>query len=160
MCLISTQKKHFSFPNLPYKKSQGIKEKAMLELMNEMNATIAKELPLIVQTWMNWMVGIFLASIFFVFHKTSAKYIFITIVLTLASALVIFHYTKNIHLFSIPHFLIWAPLAYYLSKYEILSGRQKLVSLYGIYLVLLLLTIFTSLVFDTKDMFLIIQGLK
>lgn len=132
----------------------------MLELSKEINAAMLRETTPIVQLWMNWMIGLFFASILFIFHKKSARYILSTILLTFVFATVIFYFTKNVHLFSVPHLILWAPLAVYLFKTEVRKPDFKLLSFYGIYLALLLTTISISLVFDVRDTILIAMGMK
>ncbi len=132
----------------------------MLELFKEMNQAMATELTPIVQIWVNWMVGLFLVSVFFVWNHRSARYVLATIILTLMAALTIFHFTKNIHLFAIPHLILWAPLAYYLVKFARRSPSFKIKTPFGIWLTLLVITIAVSLVFDVKDVVLIAMGMK
>ncbi len=132
----------------------------MLELANEINTAMLAETTPIVQIWMNWMVGLFFASIIFIWHKKSARFVLATILLTLVFAAVIFYFTKNVHLFSVPHLVLWAPLAIYLIKTEFRKPDFKYLSIYGIYLTLLVATIAVSLVFDIRDLILISMGMK
>ncbi|MGH1352855.1 MAG: hypothetical protein ACRBBN_18930 [Methyloligellaceae bacterium] len=132
----------------------------MLELFNEMNKAMMTELTPIVQAWTNWMVLIFLLSVFFIWNHKSARFALATIVLTIMAALTIFHFTKNIHLFAIPHLILWAPLAYYIVKFVIMNPSFKLKSAFGVWVSALVLTISVSLVFDVKDTALIAMGMK
>ncbi len=132
----------------------------MLELFNEMNRAMMEGLTPIVQIWVNWMVGLFLLSIFFVWNYKSARFVLATIILTIMAALTIFHFTKNIHLFAIPHLILWAPLAYYLVKFVIRNPSFKLKTPFGIWVSALVITIAISLVFDVKDTVLIAMGMK
>lgn len=132
----------------------------MFELAKEIDTAMRTETTPIVQIWMNWMVGLFFASIIFVWHKKSARFILATILMTLVFAAEIFYFTKNVHLFSIPHLVLWAPLAVYLIRAEFRKPDFKITSIYGIYLTLLVATIAVSLVFDIRDMILISMGMK
>ncbi|MDX1519765.1 MAG: hypothetical protein R3318_06540 [Gammaproteobacteria bacterium] len=128
--------------------------------MEEMNAAVNAVMTPAVRIWVNWMLAIFLVSIFFVWKHKSARIILAAFILTLPVALVIFELGKNPHLLGISHILVWTPLAVYLLKTEISGQLSRLKSPYGIYLVLLLITIAISLVFDVRDVILVTMGLK
>ena len=128
--------------------------------MEEMEAAINAGTTDVVKIWMNWMLIIFLASLIFVYKHVSARYIFGAMVLTLPLAIFIFKQTQNIHLLGISHIIGWLPLAIYLYKVEITGKVAQLKTPYGIYLILLLSTIIISLVFDVRDIILVMSGIK
>lgn len=128
--------------------------------MEEFNAAIMAGTSEAVQIWMNWMMIIFLACLIFVYKHVSARYIFAAFVITLPIALFIFDQTGNIHLLGIAHIIGWLPLSIYLIKVEFIGQTDKLKTPYGIYLLLLLATITTSLVFDFRDITLVMLGMK
>lgn len=128
--------------------------------MEEMEAAINAGTSDAVKIWMNWMIIIFLASLIFVYKQVSARFIFGALVLTLPIAIFIFNQTQNIHLLGIAHIIVWLPLAIYLIKVEVVGKIEKLITPYGIYLILLLATIMTSLVFDVRDITLVMLGIK
>ena len=128
--------------------------------MEEMNIAIMAGTSETVQIWMNWMMIIFIACLIFVYKHVSARYIFAALVITLPIALFIFKQTHNIHLIGIAHIIGWLPLSIYLVKVELIGKLDKLKTPYGIYLILLLATITTSLIFDIRDICLVMLGIK
>lgn len=128
--------------------------------MEEMNSAILAATTPIVQIWMNWMMIIFLASVFFVWNHKSARFILAALFLSAPIALFIFKTTNNVHLIGITHLLVWIPLIVYLYFSEIKDKLTQLKSIYGVYLVLFLSTILISLVFDVRDITLVAMGLK
>ncbi len=128
--------------------------------MEEMNSAILAATSPAVQMWMNWMILIFLASVLFVWKHISARYILAAILVSAPIALAVFKLTNHVHLIGITHIIVWLPLAIYLFKMEIIDKPDKLKNPYGIYLILLLSTVFISLVFDVRDIALVSIGLK
>ena len=114
----------------------------------------------VVKIWMNWMMIIFLSSIFFTYKHVSARFIFISLFIAFPIALIIFNITKSPYLVGASHIIIWIPLAIYLIKVEVIGKVEKLKSVYGVYLILLLATIVISLFFDIRDTALILLGMK
>jgi hypothetical protein len=55
---------------------------------------------------------------------------------------------------------VWSPLLYYFARYEIRKGEFQLLSIYGVWVGLLMTTMAMSLMFDIRDVMLIAMGLK
>jgi len=76
--------------------------------------------------------------------------------------------TKNIHLFGIPHLIVWTPLAIYLWKSTLSPAARAATPLISgayskahlVWVALLFVTIIISLVFDVRDVFLVMTGAK
>jgi hypothetical protein len=128
--------------------------------MEEMEIAVNAVTSDAVKIWMNWMIIIFLVSFFFTYKHVSARFIFISLFITLPIALGIFNVTKSPHLIGASHIIVWLPLAIYLLKKEIIGKTEKLKTVYGVYLLLLLATIAASLFFDLRDTTLILLGMK
>jgi len=128
--------------------------------MDEMEIAINATTSDIVKIWMNWMIIIFLLSIIFTYKHVSARFIFISLFMTIPIAIVIFNITKSPYLVGVSHIIVWIPLSIYLLKTEVIVKREKLKSIYGVYLILLLSTIMLSLFFDIRDTTLILLGMK
>jgi hypothetical protein len=131
----------------------------MSDLINQLNDQMAV-LPQWIQYWMDWMMLIFLLSVLFVWKFKAARYVLITFVFTIPVGLLVFYLTQNAHLLGITHLILWAPLLFGLIKFEIKRADFKLTSIYGIWLSLLMATISISLVFDIRDIVMIILGHK
>jgi hypothetical protein len=128
--------------------------------MEEMEAAISAATSDMTKVWMDWMMLIFLFALVFVYKHLSARFIFASLILTMPIAIWIFEATKSPHLIGVAHIVVWLPLSIYLVKTEIIGKTEKLKSPYGIYLVLLLMTIVISLFFDIRDAILIALDMK
>jgi len=128
--------------------------------MEEMELAIDAATTPAVKMWMNWMMIIFLLSIVFVWKHKAARYVLGVIIISMPLAIIIFSVTKSPHLIGIAHIIVWSPLAILLVLKEIRNSDFKFKSAYGIWLVLLIATIAVSLVFDVRDITLVMLGLK
>ncbi len=124
--------------------------------MEEMEIAIKASSSPAVMIWLNWMMIIFLSSIFFVWKHKKAWVILAAFLLTLPLALYIFGRTQSVHLIGLAHIVLWIPLVIFLYSSELKSKPLQLKTPYGIYLVLLLATITISLFFDIRDAILIL----
>lgn len=133
-----------------------------------MNAMMEAETTPIVKIWMNWMVLTFLASLVFIAKFKPARWAFATIIGTMLLALLTWVLTQNVHLFAVPHLILWTPLAFYIWKTALSPAARTAApapsTLYGkahqIWLILLFATILISLVFDVRDVWLVLTGAK
>ena len=150
-----------AFQSIAYKREINMDFDAIMTMMQS-------ETTPLVQIWMNWMVFIFLMSLIFIPKYKSARWAFAVILGTMALAGLVWKMTQNVHLFALPHIILWTPLAVYLWITQ-LSGaaranRPPPTGLYGkahrLWVVLLFVTIIISLVFDLRDVFLVITGGK
>lgn len=135
-----------------------------IEVIREM---VAEEVSITVRIWMYWMMFIFFTSLVFVAKFKPARWIFTSIIATAVLAIITWKITENIHLFGIPHIIVWTPLAVYLWK-STLSPSARLASqtigayskAHFIWVTLLFVTIIISLVFDVRDFYLVMIGAK
>ncbi len=128
--------------------------------MQEMELAILAATSPSVQIWMNWMLIIFLLSILFVWKYKPARAVLAAFVLTVPIALMVFNLWSSAHLIGIAHLLLWVPLAYYLFSKEFKNPQFNVKSFYGVWLVLLMATIAISVVFDIRDIVLVLLGEK
>ena len=127
--------------------------------MSQMNAQM-EVLPQWVQYWMNWMMLIFAASLIFVWKKKAARFALLAFLLTMPVGMVVFFLSGTVHLLGISHLILWAPLLYYLFKVETQRECFAFKSFYGVWVALLMLTIAISLIFDLRDLILVMMGSK
>jgi hypothetical protein len=125
--------------------------------MDEMTQAINSATTPNVQLWMNWMLVIFALSILFVWKYHSARYVLVAFILSALLGLAVFKLTKEPHLIGIAHIVLWGPLAFYLYFKVMKDKTFKLKSVFGIWLVMLLATILISLVFDIRDIVLVLS---
>ena len=131
----------------------------MHKLISEVQAQM-DQLPTWVQLWVNWMMLIFICSVFFVRKHRAARIVFMAFILTMPIAIAIFQMTKSVHLFGIAHLIVWLPLLIYLVRNQIQNSSFGVKSAFDIWFVLLLVTITVSLPFDVRDIVMVTMGKK
>ena len=124
--------------------------------MEEMEAAINAATSPAVKIWMNWMLIIFVSSIVFVWKHKTAWAVLVTLLLSLPIAIYIFEVTQSVPLIGLAHIALWPFLAIFLIITEVNGKTTQLKSPYGVYVVLLLITITISLFFDIRDAILIL----
>lgn len=127
--------------------------------MNNVNTQMA-ELPSWVQIWMNWMMVVFLASILFVWKHKGARWVALSFIVSMPLGMLVFYLSNTVHLLGIVHLLLWSPILIYIMRVEFKSDDFKLKSPYGVWTILLMVTIVISLLFDIRDLILVMMGLK
>ena len=127
--------------------------------MNNMNAQMVV-LPTWVQVWMNWMIFIFVASVFFIWKHKGARWALLSFIISMPVGMLVFYLSNTVHLLGVVHLLLWMPLLVYMVLKEIKSDGFKYQSPYGIWTVLLITTITISLLFDIRDIILVVLGQK
>ena len=115
------------------------------------------------QLWIVWVWGMFLTSIFFVKRHIPARWIFAAFLGSIWAVLNVWGQVRNIYLLGVAHLIIWIPLAFYiwdvsLSKKSRSTTNPK--SPFDVWMRLLFVTIIIALLFDVRNIYLVIQGLK
>ena len=76
-------------------------------------------------------------------------------------AIVTFEMTQNMWLLGIPHLIFWTPLAAYLLSANVVRRTNfSAKSAYGTWIILILITVIISLLFDVRDVALTLTGNK
>ena len=119
-------------------------------------------LPMWVQVWMNWMIIIFMISVFFVRRHKEARFALAAMILTVPTVLGLFALFGKVHLFGIAHFLLWLPLAVFIVNQwrSPENVKYRTLSPYTVWVSLLMVTISVSILFDVRDVFLVVVGVK
>ena len=107
-------------------------------------------LPRPIQYWMRWLNIVFLTGMAFVFSYAATRWKLAAYVVRFQVAIPIFYLTRDIDMLGAPHVLFWTPLLIYLPLVAAGDPNFNLLSLYGGWSVLLLLTISISVVFDVR----------
>ena len=128
--------------------------------MQEMTLAVNAATTPIIQFWMNWIMLAFLFSLLFVWRHPPARIVLAAFVLSAIAGWAIFQITKNVWLLGLSHLLFWGPLAHYLWFKVVKQPSFKKRSPYGIWVIILLITIVISLLFDIRDITLTLFGLK
>ncbi len=126
-----------------------------------------------VQLWMGWMALVFLMALIFVRNHIQAQRTVLAMIGTIGGAYIIWFASENVHLFGIIHILIWGPLAVYLwismlSKKarrhdgdpDISRYRTVKYKAFFYWVCLLFGTIVVSLIFDLRDIILVMADQK
>ena len=131
--------------------------------METLQAEIAAQMATIstpVGYWMIRMRAILLSSLLFAWKHKEARWAVGAIVMTRISTIVIFILWANVHLFGIAHLIWWTPLLVYLLKSYQLQEKFRQWSFVRVWHHLLCATITVSLLFDVRDIYLVITGVK
>lgn len=110
--------------------------------------------------WMNWMAVIPVFSIFFLKKHIPARLAFASIFLVFPIGVTAYKITGEIFSAGIGHIIIWTPILVHIVRQYVLKGKVPAKSFYGVWLYLFLATITISLVFDFRDFYLVMNGLK
>ncbi|WOF74776.1 hypothetical protein QMT40_002435 [Parvibaculaceae bacterium PLY_AMNH_Bact1] len=106
-------------------------------------------LPLWVQWWMNWMgIVLFLGSLIFAFFGVEARWLLLAMFLTIPATFLIGYAVGWNNLWGITHLVLWTPVAIYMARR---FSQIEVKSVYGVWYVLALATLWISLIFDVKD---------
>lgn len=136
---------------------------SLFDTFSAINKAMGEETTTLVQLWMGWMGFIFLVSVFFAWRYNPARLVFVAMLGTMAAVLYIWSLTKNVHLFGVAHILIWFPLALLLWD-SVLSKKSRARyqdhQPFFIWIVLVCLTIIVSLMFDARDIYLVMHDSK
>ncbi len=130
----------------------------MEELNIAMEALVSQK-PL-VGYWMNWMSFVLFASFLFAYWKKPARWVVLSLPIMMGIAFLVYSQTNNIHLLGVAHLLVWPFLTYYLIKSVLLKKDFKAKSLCGIWVILLVLTMMVSMLFDVRDIVLVLMDMK
>lgn len=126
--------------------------------MKEMAQAIEATTSPAVQLWMGWMSLLFVSSLLFVWKKTGARYALLASLLGAICGVVIFMLTSEPWLLGISHILFWLPLLGILYHIDISNPEFSWKTPYGIWLALLIPTIVISLLFDFRDVAMVLMG--
>jgi hypothetical protein len=116
-----------------------------------MNAYVAG-LPLWVNVWRAWMFVIFTAAVLFVVWKREARWVALTMVVSILAYNLVSMYAGVGRFPSIAFVLFWSPLAVYLAgRRPHLARRGRFDVLYARWLTLALAIMLVSLAFDAYN---------
>ena len=98
---------------------------------------------------MNWMgIVLFLGSLIFAFVGVEARWLLLAMFLTIPATFLIGYAVGWNNLWGITHLILWTPVAIYMARR---FSQIEVKSVYGVWYVLALATLWISLIFDVKD---------
>lgn len=107
-------------------------------------------LPRPVQNWMLWLNIVFFAGLLFAFRRVEPRWAVVAHVACFPVGFTIYHVTRDLGLMGFPHILFWTPLLLYLPLAAKKDPGFRIMSAYGLWMLLLCLTIVISVVFDVR----------
>ena len=119
-----------------------------MDLMNEFQQHI-KDGPQWVEYWVNFMGFVFMLSIPFAFVRKEARWVLLTIVVTMVAMMLAFKHFGYERILGVVHIVVWAPLLIYLFKRKSEWNAKETWS--GKWILLLVATMLVSLAFDVTD---------
>ncbi len=110
------------------------------------------ELPHWVQLWMRWLNIVFLLGLVFVANHAEARWSLVAYVVAFPVGFLAFYLVRDIRMTGLPHILLWTPLLIYLIGAVASDPTFELISLFGLWVSLLVTTIFVSVILDIKGL--------
>lgn len=113
-----------------------------------------------VMIWANFMGLVLVAgSAIFMFSNTAALYVFVATMASFAIAFTLYQFRPNIYVIGVPQLFLWTPLVIYLYRTEFADGAADTSQAFTIWLGLALITMVISILFDVRDLYLVVtQG--
>lgn len=125
----------------------------MKNLPKAVDAQISKP----VKIWVNYMAIVLLVgSLVFMFSHMTAFIIFIAIVASGLSAFALFQFYPNIYVVGMPQIVLWSPLLPYIYAKEFADGVAGFSEPFIIWLTIASLTMIISILFDIRDVYLVV----
>ena len=111
-------------------------------------------LPLWVNVWRGWMFLIFTLSVVFVIHKVEARWLAVTMVVSIIAYNLVSMVAGVGRFPSIAFLLFWSPLAFYFFRRQgQQAGTRRFDRAYSVWMKVALVTLCISLAFDTYNVF-------
>jgi len=110
------------------------------------------ELPQWVQLWMRWLNIVFLLGLFFVANHVEARWSLIAYLAAFPVGFLAFYLVRDIRMTGLPHIVFWTPLLIYLIGIVVSDRTFEMVSSFGLWVALLITTIFVSVILDIKGL--------
>lgn len=127
-----------------------------------MQAVQAQTTPL-VRAWLNFMTLVLVVGgALFMFSHTTALLVFLSALASLVGAIFLFGKFQNIYVLGATHIPLWGPLVTYIVATEFAPGAD-FSEAYTLWLTAATLVMAVSLVFDMRDLYLVLtagRGLK
>ena len=122
-----------------------------------MKAVLTETKPAVI-IWLNFMSLVLVGGgAVFMFDHTAALLIFISAILSLVAAIVLFGKFQNIYVLGATHIPLWGPLVAFIAATEF-AGGADFSQPYTLWLALASLVMVVSLVFDARDLYLVVTS--
>ncbi len=124
--------------------------------MKQMMQAVQAETTALVRAWLNFMTLVLVVGgAVFMFNHTSALLVFLSAIASLVAAIFLFRKFQNIYVLGATHIPLWGPLVGYILITQ-LTGGDDFSQPYTIWLATAALVMLVSLVFDIRDLYLVL----
>lgn len=107
-------------------------------------------LPRPVHLWMRWLNIVFLFGLFFVDSQDGAKWGLIAYFTAFPIGVLVFWRQRDMRLTGLAHIICWTPVLVCLPTEAAMSSDFRLLTPYGVWIVLLCATVAVSVIFDIR----------
>ena len=126
--------------------------------MKQMMQAVKAETPAWVGVWLNFMTLVLVGgSAVFMFSHTLALLVFLSAIASLVAAIFLYQRFRNIYVLGVTHIPLWGPLVAYILATSF-RGNADFSEPYTIWLATATLVMSVSLVFDVRDLFLVMTA--
>ena len=124
--------------------------------MKQMMQAVQAETTPLVRAWLNFMTLVLVVGgAVFMFDHTAALLVFMSAIASLLAAIFLFRKFQNIYVLGATHIPLWGPLVGYIFITEF-TGGADFSQPYAIWLVTASLVMVVSLIFDVRDLYLVL----
>ncbi len=124
--------------------------------MKQMMQAVQAETTPLVRAWLNFMTLVLVVGgAVFMFNHTSALLVFLSAIASLVAAIFLFRKFQNIYVLGATHIPLWGPLVGYILITHF-KGGDDFSQPYTIWLATAALVMLVSLVFDIRDVYLVL----
>ena len=113
-------------------------------------AAMLYEQPNVLKYWVRWLGVTNMACIFFVWEYTQARWVGVAMLFVLLANIPIGMALGLVKALAIPHLFAWIPLLVYL-LIQVRNGQIDLKSIFGVWVLVLIVTNTISVIFDVRD---------
>ena len=106
--------------------------------------------PDILKYWIRWLGVMNMACIFFVWKHYQARWVAVAMLIVIAANVPIAMALGLVKALAIPHLFAWIPLVVYLAM-QVRKGKVQTKSIFGIWVLMLMVTNTVSIIFDIRD---------
>lgn len=126
--------------------------------MKQMMQAVKAETPAWVGVWLNFMTLVLVGgSAVFMFNHTLALLVFLSAIASLVAAILLYRRFQNIYVLGVTHIPLWGPLVAYILATNFM-GNTDFSEPYAVWLATATLVMSVSLVFDVRDLFLVLTA--
>ncbi len=124
--------------------------------MKQMMQAVQAETTPLVRAWLNFMTLVLVVGgAVFMFNHTTALLVFLSAIASLVAAIFLFRKFQNIYVLGATHIPLWGPLVGYILITHF-KGGADFSQPYTIWLATAALVMLVSLVFDIRDVYLVL----